>query len=50
MRGTGPLAEQIEQTFRVFAKRYGLDGDGAAAQPRSVPPAADRRAEQLPLF
>ncbi len=26
MRGTGPLADQIEQTFRVFAKRYGLDG------------------------
>jgi DNA repair photolyase len=25
-RGRGPMAEQIEQTFRVFAKKYGLDG------------------------
>ena len=25
MRGTGPLAEQIADTFKVFAKRYGLD-------------------------
>jgi DNA repair photolyase len=26
MRGTGPLAAQVEQTFRVFSRRYGLDG------------------------
>ena len=26
-RGKGIIAEQIEQTFRVFAKRYALDGD-----------------------
>jgi DNA repair photolyase len=26
-RGRGPLAEQIKQTFRVFARRYGLDGE-----------------------
>jgi DNA repair photolyase len=25
MRGTGAIAEQIEQAFRVFAKKYGLD-------------------------
>jgi DNA repair photolyase len=25
MRGSGPLAEQIKQTFKVFAKRAGLD-------------------------
>jgi hypothetical protein len=25
MRGTGAIAEQIEQTFRVFAKKHGLD-------------------------
>lgn len=25
MRGSGPIAEQIDQTFKVFAKRYGLD-------------------------
>jgi DNA repair photolyase len=26
MRGTGTRAEQIDQTFATFAKRYGLDG------------------------
>ena len=26
MRGEGAYAEQIERTFRVFAKKYGLDG------------------------
>ncbi len=26
MRGRGPLAAQIAETFRVFAARYGLDG------------------------
>ena len=26
MRGSGELAGQIRQTFRVFARRYGLDG------------------------
>lgn len=26
MRGCGPIAEQIQQTFRVFTKKYGLDG------------------------
>jgi DNA repair photolyase len=25
-RGRGPMAEQIEQTFKVFAKKHGLDG------------------------
>ena len=25
MRGSGPLAEQIADTFRVFARRYNLD-------------------------
>lgn len=25
MRGSGPLADQIHQTFQVFARRYGLD-------------------------
>jgi DNA repair photolyase len=27
MRGTGELANQIGKLFRLFAKRYGLDGD-----------------------
>jgi DNA repair photolyase len=26
LRGEGPYAEQIERTFKVFAKKYGLDG------------------------
>jgi DNA repair photolyase len=26
MRGEGPYAEQIARTFKVFAKKYGLDG------------------------
>ena len=25
MRGTGQMAEQIRQTFRLFARKYGLD-------------------------
>ena len=25
MQGTGEIADQINQTFRLFAKRYGLD-------------------------
>lgn len=27
MRGTGPLADQIQQTFRVFVRKSGLDRD-----------------------
>jgi DNA repair photolyase len=27
MKGRGEIAEQIRRTFKVFAKRYGLDGD-----------------------
>ena len=29
-RGTGPIAEQIQQTFRVFAKKHQLDGAGTS--------------------
>jgi hypothetical protein len=25
MKGTGAVAEQIEKTFRLFARKYGLD-------------------------
>jgi DNA repair photolyase len=41
MRGTGTRAEQIEQTFRTFAKRYELD--------RSLPP-FDFTQFEPPLF
>lgn len=27
MRGTGEIADQIRQTFRVFARKHGLDGE-----------------------
>jgi DNA repair photolyase len=38
MRGSGPYAEQIAQTFAVFSKRYGLDG--------SLPPLDSTKFEQ----
>jgi DNA repair photolyase len=49
MRGAGPMADQIEQTFRVFAKRYGLDREQPplnreAFRPPRIP------GVQLPLF
>jgi DNA repair photolyase len=49
MRGTGPMAEQIEQAFRVFAKRYGLDGDGPSLNREAFRPPRIAGA-QLPLF
>ena len=49
MRGTGPMAEQIEQAFRVFAKRYGLDGDGPPLSREAFRPPRIAGA-QLPLF
>ena len=49
MRGTGPLAEQIDRTFRVFARRYRLDGALPAFDfTQFQPPAA--RSGQLRLF
>jgi DNA repair photolyase len=38
MRGEGLMAEQIRQTFRVFAKRYGLDGKKAPLETRNFRP------------
>jgi hypothetical protein len=42
MRGEGLIAEQIKQTFQVFAKRYGLTGPKAPLETRNFrpPPAA----------
>ena len=34
MRGEGLMAEQIKQTFQVFARRYGLDGRKAPLETR----------------
>jgi DNA repair photolyase len=49
MRGTGPLVDQIEQTLRVFAKRYGLDGAGPSLSNKSFRPPRIAGA-QMPLF
>jgi hypothetical protein len=38
MRGEGLLADQIKQTFRVFAKRYGLDGPKAPLETHGFRP------------
>jgi DNA repair photolyase len=38
MRGEGLMAEQIKQTFQVFAKRYGLDGPKAPLETRNFRP------------
>ena len=42
MSGTGPRADQIDQTFKTFARRYGLDGQLIAVRFFPVPPATDR--------
>jgi DNA repair photolyase len=42
MRGQGAYAEQINQTFKVFAKKYGLDGPLPELHgPQFRPPAMD---------
>ncbi len=38
MRGEGLMAEQIKQTFKVFAKRHGLDGAKAPLETRNFRP------------
>jgi DNA repair photolyase len=46
MRGEGTMAEQIKQTFNVFARRYGLDGAKAPLESgnfRPPPPASGQR-------
>ena len=49
MRGTGPMADQIEQTFRVFAKRYGLAGESRPLNSEAFrPPRID--GGQMALF
>jgi len=40
--GTGPIAQMLNQRFRLAAKRYGLDGDAATLDTtRFRPPRAD---------
>jgi DNA repair photolyase len=48
-RGKGIMAEQIEQTFRVFAKRYALDGDSQGLNCDAFRPPKPTSG-QLPLF
>ena len=48
-RGTGPIADQIQQTFRVFSKKYRLDGGGTPLDySRFKPPKP--KSGQLRLF
>ncbi len=48
-RGKGAFAEQIAATFRVFARRYGLDGPRVVLNTRAfVRPRRDRG--QMELF
>jgi DNA repair photolyase len=49
MRGKGPLAEQIEQTFRVFRRKFGLDGPRRELSIDQFRPPQPRSA-QLRLF
>jgi DNA repair photolyase len=42
MRGTGEIAAQIRSLFRLFARRYGLDGGLPEHDCRSFRPPADR--------
>jgi DNA repair photolyase len=48
-RGKGPIAEHIEQTFRVFKKRYGLDGESEPLNADDFRPPRPTSG-QLPLF
>jgi DNA repair photolyase len=51
-RGLGPRAEQIDQTFALFKRRYGLEGRTEHVMPRPMPPRpqAEPAVGQLPLF
>ena len=49
MRGEGVLAEQIRQIFKVFAKKYGLDGEVPELDCSQFRPPQPRRG-QLRLF
>ncbi len=48
-RGKGIIAEQIEQTFRVFAKRYGLSGEAKPLNCEAFRPPKPRSG-QLSMF
>jgi hypothetical protein len=48
MKGTGPYAQQLQQTFDVFARRYKLDGSLLPLNPQAFRRPAD--ASQLSLF
>lgn len=48
-RGTGPIAEQIRQTFQVFARKYRLDQPGTALDASQFRPPTSRSG-QMRLF
>ncbi|WP_437229017.1 PA0069 family radical SAM protein [Planctomicrobium sp. SH661] len=49
MTGTGQIADQIQQTFRLFRKRYGLEAQLPVPDASNFRPPRDRRG-QLRLF
>lgn len=49
MRGTGPIADQISQTFRVFSAKYGLDRPITQLDPTGFRP-PEPASGQLRLF
>ena len=51
MRGEGEVARQIERTFEIFARRYGLRGESAALRSDGfVRPTVGSDPGQYPLF
>ncbi len=42
---SGPLAEQVRQLFRVFARRHGLDGGLPPLDPSRFRPPPDPRGQ-----
>jgi hypothetical protein len=49
MVGTGPIAEQVRKLFRVFTKKFGLDGGLPSYDISQFRPAVPRSG-QLRLF
>jgi len=48
-RGSGPIAEQIQQTFQVFARKYGLDRPGTPLDASQFRPPTSKSG-QMRLF
>jgi len=49
MKGTGPIAEQLQQTFKLFTRKLGLDQKFSPLEIRHFQPPKPKRG-QLKLF